>query len=431
MAQSTFPGTTFPDTAFPDAVPVDAAERWRVPEAVAAPDVSRVTIVGARVSDALGMRPAGWAVAGVVVLVVVLGWTLRWQELRLVAVFAGLVLGVALLFTIGHPSFQVDLHVPDRRVVVGEVASGGLRLVNTANRRNLPARIDLPIGDRVASFDVPSLAPGGSSVDEFTIPTDRRCVLTIGPAQSIQGDPFSLTGRQTEWTTTVEVFVHPRTVPLAGRQTGFVHDLEGHSSTRTAASDMSFQSLREYAPGDDRRQVHWRSSAHIGKLMVRQFEETLQSRVALGIDLAAVSYLGADDFEPAVSVVASLALQAVREQNPLTLFHNAEAMPAVSGPRALDELSRLERRSRTDLQTLASTMMRLDPQASVVMLVTGAGNTLDTLRRACAVFDLDTRVVGIQVDPAARIMVRNVANVSLVRIAELSELPRAMRRAMP
>ena len=422
-------------TAAPDA-PIGAdeeifEERWQLPAPVEAPDASLLVEIGQRVSGFLGMRAAGWVLLAAVVLVGIGGAVLRWQELRLLAIAGGLLLLIALAFTIGRASFRVDLGVVENRVVVGEPASGHFLVTNVAGRRNLPARLDLPIGSEIASFQIPSLAPGGGRMEEFAIPTEKRGVLKVGPAQSIQGDPFALTGRETNWTTEIEVFVHPRTVPLIGRQTGFIHDLEGHSSTRSSASDMSFQTLREYAPGDDRRQVHWRSSAHIGKLMVRQFEETLQSRVALGIDLAHPSYLGDEDFETAISVIGSLALQAVREQNPLSMFTNTGSMPAVSGPRALDELSRLERRGRTDIQTLASTIVHQEPQASVVMIATGAGTSMESLRRACATFDLDTRVVGVLVDPEAKITVRNVANVSLVRLANLSELGRAMRRAMP
>lgn len=420
--------------AAPDAAAGDPEifdERWQAPPPVEAPDASRLVEMGKRVSGFLGMRSAGWVLLVGVVLVGVAGLALRWQELRLLAIAGAALLLIALAFTIGRASFRIDLGVSTKRVVVDEPATGHFVVTNVAVRRNLPARLDLPIGSEVASFQIPSLAPGQARLEEFAIPTDKRGVLTVGPAQSVQGDPFALTGRETNWTTEIEVFVHPRTVPLVGRQTGFIHDLEGHSSTRSSASDMSFQTLREYAPGDDRRQVHWRSSAHIGKLMVRQFEETLQSRVALGIDLASASYLGEADFETAISVIGSLALQAVREQNPLSMFTNTASMPAVSGPRALDELSRLERRGRVDLATLASTIMHQEPQASVVMIATGAGSSMESLRRACATFDLDTRVVGILVDPQAKIAVRNVANVSLVRLSELSELARAMRRAMP
>jgi len=409
----------------------DPAERWAVPAIVEAPGVARWVRLGEQVSQFLGMRTAGWLLLGVALVLGVAGALLRWQELRLFALASGLILVIALACTIGRAHFRVELSVPERRVVVGQPAAGHFVVINPARRRCLPARLDLPIGAEIASFQVPSLAAAQQWVAEFTIPTERRGVLPTGPARSVQGDPFGLAGRESNWTDRIEVFVHPRTVSLTGRQTGFIHDLEGHTSARHSNSDINFQSLREYTPGDDRRQVHWRSTARMRKLMVRQFEETLQSRVALGIDLALTSYLGEDDFETAISVVGSLALRSVRDQNPLSVFTNRQSLPAVSGPRVLDELSRLERRGRTELQELANTVVHQAPQASVVMLATGAGNSLDRLRRACATFDLDTRVVGIVVDPGAGVMVRNVANVSLVRLAQLSELERAMRRAMP
>lgn len=409
---------------------VEAPERWRLPAPVAPPSTRAITDFAGRVSSLLGMKPAGWALLVVTITAAFFGWGFNWIELKLITVFGALLLGIALLFTIGRPTFEVALGVDEPRVRVGDRAGGTVIVRNAGARRNLPARLDLPIGDQVASFPVGSLAPQETQPERFTIPTDRRGVLLIGPAQSVQGDPFGLTGRETNWTETIEVFVHPRTVPLPGRQVGFVHDLEGHPSTNLSPSDMSFHALREYVAGDDRRHVHWRSTARTGKLMVRQYEQTLQSRVVVGLDLGVGGYVGELDFEDAISAAGSVVLQSIREENPLALLTNTEVLVSVNAGRSLDELSRLERQPRTGLFDLVNNIRHQEASASVVVLVTGAGTPMDDLRRACASFDLDTRVIGIQVDPDAHLSVRNISNVSVIRFAYLPQLPSAMRRAM-
>ena len=83
------------------------------------------------------------------------------------------------------------------------------------------------------------------------------------------------------WPIDEQVFVHPRTVRPSGALPGFVRDLEGEESTRRAASDLSFHTLREYVPGDDRRFIHWKSTARNGTLQVREFRETHRSLVAV------------------------------------------------------------------------------------------------------------------------------------------------------
>lgn len=42
--------------------------------------------------------------------------------------------------------------------------------------------------------------------------------------------------------------------------------------------------LREYAPGDDARRIHWQVSARLQSLMVKQYEEPLEMRTAVMVD---------------------------------------------------------------------------------------------------------------------------------------------------
>ena len=78
-------------------------------------------------------------------------------------------------------------------------------------------------------------------------------------------------------------------------------------------SDLAFHALREYVPGDDLRHVHWRSSAKAGELLVRQYHETRRGHVTVLLDDRRSSYPRLGDFELAVSVAASIALRAVRD----------------------------------------------------------------------------------------------------------------------
>ncbi|HZZ73755.1 MAG TPA: DUF58 domain-containing protein [Pirellulales bacterium] len=50
-------------------------------------------------------------------------------------------------------------------------------------------------------------------------------------------------------------------------------------------TDGEFYGLRDWRPGDDRRTVHWRTSARRGNLIVRQFEQTRSREVALFLEL--------------------------------------------------------------------------------------------------------------------------------------------------
>lgn len=404
-------------------------DQWQVPETVAPPRWDDVRAVAGNVTRALGMRTSGWLMLAAAVVLLLAGWLLAWTELRVAGVAALAMVGVALLFTLGRPTLAVTVGVPAKHVVVGQQVTGDIRITNVGGRRTLPARVDLPIGDQVASVGLPSLTTNATYDQSFVIPTDRRAVVEIGPALSVQGDSFGLTGRESLWTEAQEVYVHPRTVNLPGRQTGFVHDLEGHTTQKLSNSDMSFHALREYVPGDDLRHVHWRSSARTGDLMVRQFEETRKSRIAIAIDLSDQSYGGDDEFEDAVSVAASFVTQAYREENPISLVTNVEAHRGLTATRSMNELSGVERLDRTHVTELFRLVRDREATASIVVLVTGSRVRSDRLRRAATLLGIDTRVILVRLDPRRSLQVETVSNVTSIQLPSLDDLPRAVRRS--
>jgi len=404
-------------------------DQWQPPEAVAPPRWNDVRMVAGSVARALGMRTSGWFMLAGAIVLMLAGWLLAWTELRVAGIAALALVLVAMLFTLGRPSLAVTLGVPTNHVVVGQRVTGEITVRNVGTRRTLPGRVDLPISDQVASVALPSLTTTDSYNQSFVIPTERRSVVEIGPALSVQGDPFGLTGRESLWTEAREVFVHPRTVNLPGRQTGFVHDLEGHTTQKLSNSDMSFHALREYVPGDDRRHIHWRSSARTGDLMVRQFEETRQSRIAIAVDLSDQSYGSDDEFEDAVSVAASFVQQSFREENPISLVTNVEAHRGLTATRVMNELSRVERLDRTHVTQLFRLVRDREATASIVVLVTGSRVRVDRLRRAATLLGVDTRVILVRMDPRRPLTVETVSNVTAIQLPSLDDLPRAVRRS--
>ena len=150
--------------------------------------------------------------------------------------------------------------------------------------------LELPVGSMVHRYAVPRLGPDETHEESFTIRTERRGVIPVGPATTRRGDPLAMLSRDVEWTDVVEILVRPPMVPMDSLGAGLLRDLEGVSTDAVSQSDLAFHALREYVPGDDLRHVHWRSSAKAmaaaddTQLLVRQYLDTRRSHVTVVVD---------------------------------------------------------------------------------------------------------------------------------------------------
>jgi uncharacterized protein (DUF58 family) len=253
----------------------------------------------------------------------------------------------------------------------------------------------------------------------------------LGPVRSVRGDPFGLLGRTVTWTEPQPVYVHPRTVRLDEAATGFLRDLEGQPTSIISTSDISFHALREYVPGDDRRYVHWASTARSvdGTIMVRQFEDTRRNHLAIALDDLSAGYTDELDFELAVSVCGSLGIQALHMEQDLTLTAEAP-MPVGTRTRLLDGLSQLELRTHgRDFGAVSEGLVRRARSVSSVALVTGAVTPADVIRRAANRFPPDVRVVAVRVAEGAEAAHRAVGRLRMLTLGSLDDLPRLLRRA--
>ena len=80
-----------------------------------------------------------------------------------------------------------------------------------------------------------------------------------------------------------------------------------------------FHTLREYAPGDDLRHVHWRSTARRGHLMMRQNEARRRTPVLVMLDVRSAAHDRAS-FERAVEACASIVTAIERADRPVEVM---------------------------------------------------------------------------------------------------------------
>jgi len=112
----------------------------------------------------------------------------------------------------------------------------------------------------------------------------RRGLYTLTGYRLATKFPFALFRKSRDVDAPLEVLVYPARVsvprppPRAATRGDAIADRLGRRG--------EFFGLRERRIGDDRRDIHWKSSARTGRLLVREYEDELARRVVIGVDNA-------------------------------------------------------------------------------------------------------------------------------------------------
>ena len=373
------------------------------------------------------VTPLGWIVAGLAVAAGLAGVILGWPEFTYLALTLAAGVVVAFAFLVGRARFRVEVELRPRRVVAGERAFGRLLVTNTGSRRSSPSRLELPVGRGVAEFAIPALAPSAEHEELFAVPTQKRAVIVAGPASSVRGDALGLVRRSVRWSEPVELFVHPPTVRLRPSAAGLVRDLEGEVTKAITNNDLAFHALRPYEPGDDRRYVHWRTTARTGRLMVRQFNETRRSQLVLLHYAEQRGYASEAEFELGVSVLASIAQQVLRDGTKVRIASGAGELRTATPITMLDDSSRIEQQSTSaTLRDFARDATKRMPPPSVLLVVVGSATPIGDLRAASTLFGQDTRTIGLRMEAGSDARLALVGGVTVATIGALPDLPKLM-----
>lgn len=372
----------------------------------------------------------GWGAVALGLPLLVVGLWLGWAELTAVGAVAVAAVLVALVTTLGRLPHRVRLDLADRRVRVGERAFGGV-VVTAPERRTRAVGLELQVGHGRAELDVPALAPGAVHEELFAVPTHRRAVVTVGPVRAVRADPLGLAVRRVTATGAQELYVHPRIVMLTAADAGLLRDLEGGSTRDLSDADLAFHALRDYVVGDDRRSIHWRTTARRGVLTVKQYEDTRRNQTAVALSTDPRDYArDEEDLELAVGVLASLGVQVMSEEHPLAVLAGTNRVRTTGRRPFLDDCSALAvTPDGSGTSLLGRRVAREVPDVTLAFLVTGSEPTDADLRAAARHVPEGTRTLAIGCRPGAEVQVRTLRGLSLVQLGALDDLPRALRLA--
>lgn len=211
-------------------------------------------------------------------------------------------------------------------------------------------------------------------------PLARRGHFRVEPLQIRAGDPFGFFEASASVGQGLTLVVYPRIEALPQWRLPPANVEGAHASPeRTLQTTPLATTVRPYAPGDSMNRIHWRSTARLGEIQVKEFELERTADAWLFVDLDESAEAGDGDrstTEVAVRVAASIADKAIAENRAVGLTINAHrrtVLPADRGARQrlkiLQLLAAVEADGRTPFsETLVTGLSRLRRGMTAILI---------------------------------------------------------------
>lgn len=254
--------------------------------------------------------PSGWATLVAAAAAIASGRIFGVVELYVIGAGAAFsVLFAVAIVAARRPRLDANRWIHPPILTVGDRGRVDLSITNRGRVR--PPRLVLtePIGDDAAvRVQVAGLRAGVSTATAYSLPAERRGVLTIGPLTATRRDVLGLASASTRLAPEVDVMIAPRVIDLAMPHLG-QGALGRHLLAQSRRLGLGeFHGLRDYVDGDEPRTIHWRASARSEELQVREYsaEGVRRCIVVLDRDASSSPPHDPDAFERAVVAAASL-----------------------------------------------------------------------------------------------------------------------------
>jgi len=207
---------------------------------------------------------------------------------------------------------NVEVERTTDRLQVGQEAETRLRLKSSSMLTKLWLEVEDPTtmpGHQAKTV----ITLGSKASRNWRVATRcrRRGVYTAGPVHITTGDPFGLFRMTRLYGDRQRMLVLPQPEELPYFWApGAQLPGEGVVHKRTHYVTPNASGVREYHPGDSYNRIHWKSTARLGRLMVKTFEMDPTSNIWIIADMFGMAQAGQDDEsteEYAVRIAASIA----------------------------------------------------------------------------------------------------------------------------
>jgi uncharacterized protein (DUF58 family) len=227
--------------------------------------------------------------------------------------------------------------------------------------------------------------PRGERTARYEVRLMNRGTHEFGPIRLSTQFPLGFVERAYTLRVPGTLLVYPalgRLRPAWRRELERAWELAEETRARAGTFEDEFHSLREFRSGDNPRAIHWRTSARRNSLMIREYHQTRDDRLALFVDLWQPASAGDADkerVERALSFAATVCADCCTLSRESGLFvglagKTTSTWSGPAGPRSLPSLlDRLAVAEAGPAANLASMLpdWRTTPRArSRVVLVT-------------------------------------------------------------
>ncbi len=285
--------------------------------------------------------------------------------------------------------------------------------------------------------DLPPIAPGETRGVDMRLTPVRRGVVRLAGCRVERDDIFGLWKRTVVVPAEEKLVVLPPIYPIhlpefCGKRR---YQQGGIVAAHKVGDSEEFMQVREYRPGDPLKRIHWPSSARIGTIAVKEFQDEYFSRIALILDTFHAATFS-PELEDAVSIAASCLVAGVSEEDLFDLLLvGAEAFAFSAGrgtgstSRMLEILAGVEPCRDKDFSLLTGLVTERMPLiCGAIVVLIALDESRISLLRALTAAGVELRVFLVTNDPESAREKTVEVGFPTIHVVSVGKVAEALRR---